>query len=692
MSGRRHGRERLSGIDAFVTEDGGSTTLAAAVAMLVSLALVFSLANAQWVSSRAADVQAVADAGALAGMNVLSGYVTTAQVLDALVLSLGLVGMLTMAIGLVVSAIPVVSSAGPPVVQAAVKVFEARSRLSRSAAQGLERLEGVLPYLMSANSLLAVRANSGDGGSYVGVAVPYPLEGSSDFGSLARDEASGKAQQAGSTSERLDELSRQAQEAKERADEALLRGWMADCGSRPNCMRERAEALAGLSGALNPDYPSVDGWDFAVPLARARAYYQARMAAESPEDGSARELARSQARLAFYRYASERLASSSVTRGPDGSVTCDLAELPRNTADVRETTLYTDASWPCTDEDGVRTLHCSPSCPGASGAPSGSASLADEESGAVSRCDTCQFDVVDVGRAPAASTSIENGFEHHWREVVLASEDYEARLAEQLEREREAKGEAERGRDLFSQALEQLGTVRVELSPPGRFGCVCVAADPRTRLAPSQLAAFAGGGAELPARVAVAGATLAPDESTSGANVLAGFFDGMVAQGGFVGGAGSALDAVMGAWGGLLASYDDGYQAFMAGANETFARLSQLGLGGVTTWLRDALSSVIELTGMAPADLTPRKPVLTNSANVMRAAGNDWYGALRGLVELGPSLSEADGPAEALAALGVFVRDATGQGSITVAEIPVPGTGRTIPLEVDLEWLTGEAA
>ena len=679
------------GVDAFIDEQRGSTTLAAAVAILVSLALVFGLANVTWVASRSADVQAVADAGALACMNVLSSYATAAQILDALVLSLGLVGMLVMAIGLVLSAIPGLNGAGPPVVSAAVKVFDARAKLSRSAAAGLQKIEKVLPYLMAANSLLAVRANASDEGSYVGIAIPYPLDSASDFGLLSTDSVADKAAGSIESSEILEELTAQAQQAKEAADEALERGWMANCGAEPNCMRERAGQLAGLSGALNPDYPTTTGWDFSVPIARARAYYQARISQEAPEGGGALELSRSCARAAFYEYALEQVGQSSFTRNEDGTVSCDLRSLPKNTDEVRQTRLYTDVVWPCTDEPDGRTIHCSLSCPGASGSPSGMASLADEESGAVRECPICQFTVTDVGRAPAASTNIENGFEHHWRDVVEASKDYEASRNEQAQREAAARQEAEKSRDLFSEALEALKVTRVELSPPGRYGCVCVVADPSTHLAPSQLATLVGSGARLPARVAVSAAVLAKDPASGGNNVLGNFFDSLVARGGFVGGAGGVLDAVMSAWGGLLVSYDSGYNAFMGAATSSFQTLAQLGLGGVSTWLKDALDSVIELTGMQPADMSAKKPVLANSGDVMARAGNDWYSAVQALVVAAPSLAGADSPQAMLAALGVFVESLTGSSTITLAEVGIPGSEATIPLEVDLGELAQAA-
>ena len=185
---------------------------------------------------------------------------------------------------------------------------------------------------------------------------------------------------------------------------------------------------------------------------------------------------------------------------------------------------------------------------------------------------------------------------------------------------------------------------------------------------------------------------LAPDASADGSGVLSGFFDGMVAQGGVIGGAGGVLDAVMGAWGGLLASYKDGYEAFVAGANDMFAKLSQVGLGKVSSWLRDALSSVIELTALEPADLTPKKPVLTNTHDVMAAAGYDAYATLSEFAGNAESFEDAGDPTPLLSALGVLVREKVSETKLTIAEIPVPGTDRTIPVEVDLGWLMDRLA
>ena len=676
------------GLDAFIDEERGSTTLAAAVAILVSLVLVFGLANASWTGSRSADVQAVADAGALAGMNALASYVTTAQVVDALVLSMGLVGLTTMAVGLVLSAVPAAGVAGPPVVSAANSVLRARASLSRSAAEGLKRLEGALPLLMAASSYAVIEANLSEEGSYVGLALPCPLESQTDFGLITQGDALEQGEAAQESSGELSELEQQASEAQASAQAALEEGWRIDCRAQPNCLRERAATLAGLSGALNPDYPSVEGWSFGVPIDRACAYYRARIAQEGPESSDPLEVTRSRARAAFYDYALEQVEASSFLQDAAGYVTCDLRELPANTDEVRGTRLYTDVVWPTTSEPAGRTIHSDAGCPGATGPSAGPGSLAEQEGGGLLECPTCQFTVVDVGRAPSASTNIENGFEYHWRAIVRASKEYEAAHNEQVEREQGAWEEAQRARDVFAEALEALKVARVELMPPGRYGCVCVVADPVTHGSPADLATLVGSGAQLPPRVAVSAAVLARDTEARGNTVLAGFFDALVAQGGLAGGAGIVLDGVLSAWGDLLLAYDDAYEAFTGVVRQALGVLRGLGGGGVASRLSDAIDEVVGLAGLEPADLSSKKPVLANSADVMARSGHDWYTVVQALVLAAPSLSAGDGVEGMLEVLGVFVETLAGVDELAVAEVSIPGTDVTIPLTIDLRWLS----
>ena len=674
------GRRPACALSAFRDDEGGFTTVAVAVALMLSLTLVFAAASAGWVASRSSEVQRVADASALAGANAVAAFSTVAQVLDACVLSLGVTGMVVYGAGLVASCVPGLTAVGAQLCTTGGQILEARRGFARSAASGLERLEAALPTLVVANSASCVAANGEDGLSYVGCALPVPLESGSDFSALLADADDAPLD---GLSERMRDASLDAQEARERADEALERGWMADCGSRPHSLHERAGALAGLPSSANPHYPSCETWGFGVPLVRARAYYAARLANERVVGSTPEELTDAACRLAFYEYALGRVRSGSWAEHPDGTVEADLPLLPRNADETRATDLYTRVAWPCTDEGGSRTLHSSLDCPGATGGPSGSASLAQLDAGAVSRCPQCQMDVGDLGRVASASTSIENGFEHHWRIIVEASEDYEAARDDLAAAEARTRELAEEGELEFERALEQLTTGRPTLRPPGAWGCVAVVARPEGTVVPTELTASFLSSAELPAGAAVSAATLAPDESTAENNVLASFFDSLSASDSVLGG---ALDGVMELWGSLLVGYGSAHGRVAEVGEGFLDRLDGVMGGSVGAWLRDQLGGVMRDLGLEPVDMRLRKPVLTNSRDVLERGGVEQASAVRDLLS---RLPDSASVADLARAVGVTPPAALGEGGLTVAELPIPGTGVSIPLSVDLTGAGG---
>lgn len=674
------GRRPACALSAFRDDEGGFTTVAVAVALMLSLTLVFAAASAGWVASRSSEVQRVADASALAGANAVAAFSTVAQVLDACVLSLGVTGMVVYGAGLVASCVPGLTAVGAQLCATGGQILEARRGFARSAASGLERLEAALPTLVVANSASCVAANGEDGLSYVGCALPVPLESGSDFSALLADADDAPLD---GLSERMRDASLDAQEARERADEALERGWMADCGSRPHSLHERAGALAGLPSSANPHYPSCETWGFGVPLVRARAYYAARLANERVVGSTPEELTDAACRRAFYEYALGRVRSGSWAEHPDGTVEADLPLLPRNADETRATDLYTRVAWPCTDEGGSRTLHSSLDCPGATGGPSSSASLAQLDAGAVSRCPQCQMDVGDLGRVASASTSIENGFEHHWRIIVEASEDYEAARDDLAATEARTRELAEEGELEFERALEQLTTGRPTLRPPGAWGCVAVVARPEGTVVPTELTASFLSSAELPAGAAVSAATLAPDESTAENNVLASFFDSLSASDSVLGG---ALDGVMELWGSLLVGYGSAHGRVAEVGEGFLDRLDGVMGGSVGAWLRDQLGGVMRDLGLEPADMRLRKPVLTNSRDVLERGGVEQASAVRDLLS---RLPDSASVADLARAVGVTPPAALGEGGLTVAELPIPGTGVSIPLSVDLTGAGG---
>lgn len=676
-SGARGG-EAPCPLSAFVRDDGGYTTVAVAVALLMSLSLVFGLATLEWASSRSADVQAVADASALAGANVVAAYSTVAQVVDACVLSMGLLGSVVCGAGLVIAAIPPLHSLSAGVFSVGRRLLDARRGFARSASEGLSRLEAALPSLIMANSASCVSANSKGGIRYMGIAVPFPQAGESDFSTL--DDGLDAAQ-AEEDARKLAEASARKQAAHERAEAAKERAWRADNVDDPHCLQSRAASLAGLAGGQNPSYPESSSWRFDFARLRSANYYLSRWEAETESGSNADELQRSCARKVFFRYAYERISEALCVESEE-LCSIDLPELPHTTAGVRETTLYTDAIWPCTMEDGVRTLHCSLGCPGAQGPYAGLASLADIDAGAAARCPICCMDSVAMGNVADASTNIPNGYEHYWRIVVEASREYQAARGEEVRAEREMQEIAERADSAFDRAMKLLSVGRPKLCPPGAYGCVSVVSRPDLTPVPSSLSNFVGA-SELPRGVAVSAAALAPDEATDGHNVLSSVFEGIAPSGG-----GLVLDLVggiTGVWGRLLVSYGSSYESVSKVTDDVLD-----GMGGVfgekvASWLRKKISTTVASAGFEPADMRLRKPVLVNSQQVLDRAGLEKVGKVRELVQALPM-----DPRELLGRCAQMVSDELGDKTFTVAELPVPGMeGTTVPLTIDLGTILG---
>lgn len=669
------------GIGTFVDDQGGYTSVAVALALLVSLSLACSLATSAWVQNRSADVQAVADATALAGANVVASYATVATTLDACVLTMGMAGLVTLGAGLVASAVPGLGAVGAGTVEAGRKVLDARQRFATSSARGLRAVEKTLPLAIAVRSA-AVAGASGQGGiDYVGCAVPFPHESQTDFSGLD-DEVD--ADELVDLSGPMSEASGRAKQAKEDADAARREGWLADCGDEPRNMCERADALASLPSAQNPHYASPETWSFGAGLRRARAYYARRAATEAPTGTSGAELTDSAARKAFYDYALAEVRAGHYVERADGTVDIDLPELPANTDEMRATRLYTDSRWPCTDEEGGRTLHSSVQCPGAVGPSSGTASLRDLEAGSAKICPECDMDATDMGKVAAASTSIDNGFEHHWRRLVRASRDYEAAKERLAEEEGKIRDLAEQGSDAFQRALDMLAVPRPQLCPPGAWGCVAVVGRGGATTSPASLARAFVDSAELPAGAAVSAATLAPDENAAGNDVLTRLFEALSEDMG--GGGAGVLGSVGRLWGSLLQGYGSAADGLSSVVDGLLSGLEGIPGGSAAAWLRNKISQIVRAAGFEPADLRLRKPVLTNSQNVFDKAGASDVATVRELVERLPS---SGSPADLARALGQQVANELGDGRFTVAELPIPGTDVTIPLTLDVGDLLG---
>ena len=159
-------------------------------------------------------------------------------------------------------------------------------------------------------------------------------------------------------------------------------------------------------------------------------------------------------------------------------------------------------------------------------------------------------------------------------------------------------------------------------------------------------------------------------------------------EGGAGSGASGVLDSVLTVWGNVLVAYGNGYDALSGAMKTSFQTLSSWGMGGISSWLKDALTDAVDLLAIKPADMSAKKPVLTNSSNILSEAGGAWYSAIRSIVS---SMSGQSGPVGLLSELTGGAISYDGQGSITLGQLEVPGTGNVRDLTIDLSWLAGAA-
>lgn len=685
---KRGGFMGRAGVDLFI-EDGAYTTLSSAVVILVVLTLLFSSTAAIWSMSRAGDTQVAADSGALAGANVVSSYHTAATVVDASILSLGLAGFATIGTGLVAILIPGAELAAGDMVDTGIEIIKTRNKFAKSASEGLQKLETALPYLVAARATQAVSAQDTDSVTYTGTALAVPRTSESDFAALKGSEISTDAIK--DTSEDLERAAEELQKASEETAKAKERAWLADCGGsdesaigKYSCMWERAGSLAKLSDIENPHYASSVTWEPQIALNRAKTYYRQRLANEKPEGSSAQMKAKSAARRAFYAYAIEEVDRAYITDGGE-QFSAYVPLLPRVPNEVRVTELYTDVAWPTSTNDGKTYLHYGTDCPVyKKGTPGGLASVADYDGH--DTCSACDFSVVTLGCALMPPSFIENGFEYHFDEFKDAMDEYVECRKKELELERQTEDEADRAGNAFDQAIKALSGERPRIAPPGRNGVVALAVSGDIS-SPDELNSSFNTAAKLGSRGAISAAVLAPDDATAQNNVLSRFFSTLEERSG---GVADVLDGVMDVWGRLLVGYGD----IQGSADELMDEMIK-GLGGgsgalgsIASWLGDTVSASMAALGLEPCDLRLRKPVLTDSANVIKSPGSDITGLSKAQDKLRSIPLGVTDPKALCEALEYQVERTISGTVFTLAEIPLPGGG-SIPLTVDVATLVG---
>lgn len=604
-------------------EDEGFSTLGMVVALLLTLSLLFTTAQVCRLTSASAAIQDVADAAALAAEDQIAEFMIVVKTCDAVALSMTLTAFAATSIGIVCLCVPATATLSAQLLSAGKKILKARDSFVDKASSGLDAFQTTLPFLAAVHAAQVSSANDGSspGHSYVALAIVSPEQGK-DIESSKSDEAREVQDEVDEDADDVKEKAQRAEDAARQANEAKLDAFDHDCGANPNyCMYERALALSSIDEADNPLFSSVDSWSFSVALSRTQAYYVARARDEHPDSQSVLDQARSEMRSRYYLYA-EKLVSEGYVREVDGSFSANLPVPPRNTEQMRKTSLYTEEAYPVTSSGESQVMHAWEGCPSAAGFGY-KGSLAQLEEGSFSTCPDCQFTVYSLGRVGEASSSIDNGFEYHYR---IVSEDASQYMEAVNRGEPDASSVKRQTEDMLSKAIDafkEAANMRIEANPPGSNGVVVLVADVASVSADEGfVSSFVRGGGSLGARAAVSGATLVADPSGEGANVISSLLDGVGDKGGaLTGGLGLLLDC----WSSMLQAYTNGSEALEEGMESALGAIPLASASGLGTWASGKLKQLLEDFSLDPINLDALKPVLVNSAYVAAADSGSFF-------------------------------------------------------------------
>lgn len=669
--------ERSTTFEKLFFKDEGFSTVGAAVALLITLSLIFSAAQVYRTHSVSADIQNVADASVLAAENEIAEFMIVARTADAVLLSLTLTGVTAYGLGIAALCTPATATLSGKLLELGEKVLEARQKFSEKAIEGLNKLQKVLPFLAAANAA----AVAGENSDYAAFTVLFPAEGKEIANNNlegVEELQDGVAQNA----ETIKEAAAEAERAAEEANKAKLKAFEADCGNNPGyCMYERASSLASLSTTENPLYNSVDTWSFEIALKRAQSYYQARHYAEAPQGSSVNERANSALRKIFYDYASKEVAKGYV-RETEDNFEAYFPLLPKNTQEMRETSLYTAILFPVTNNGGSYTMHAWEGCPRAAGYE-GKGSISHMEHGGYTQCPTCKFTAASLGKVASASTAIENGFEYHYNIVARAAADYKNALDRKRPYSEKVKAKTQGLFDLCKEVLVSANN-RIEVEPPGSLGAISfVVSTQETSSSVGFESSFVSQDAALGTRAALSAATLLEEPAGEAGNVIASLLDGFTQEGG-VGAAGIVLDC----WSGCLMAYTQGQDAVRTTIKNAIDAIPFVGASGLGTWAADAFSEAMEGLGLQPADLDALKPVLLNSEHV--ASKDEGTLAARYLQIKEQMLSYSGSSSSLFSSLVGGVKEGALEAlgdpgeelEIAILELPVGGV--SIPLTITL--------
>lgn len=349
-----------------------------------------------------------------------------------------------------------------------------------------------------------------------------------------------------------------------------------------------------------------------MALQRCKAYYPKRYQIEKPDGSSVNAQANSALRKVFYSFASKQMQQAYVHDTGD-EFDAYFPHLPKNTDEMRQTSMYTAATFPISSDN---CMHAYDGCPGCVGII-GYGSIMQMEASGMQMCPYCEFRASSLGSVASASSSISNGYEYHYAIVEKAAADYKEAKAKAAPINAKIKNFAEGVFQKIKDFITDLMNKRIYAKPPGSYGSITMVVN--TSSAPASRgfeSSFVSSDSQLGIRAAVSASTLIEEESDEGKTVLNSILDGLVDDlPGIAGATGLALNL----WSKLLQIYSGGQQAFIDAVESTLNQLPLISASGLGTWAAKKITSFLQDLGLEAANLNALKPVLINSYYVADA-------------------------------------------------------------------------
>ena len=602
-------------------DERGSTAVAVVLSIVLAVTLMALCLQSYWVKSSSTDIQAVADYGALAGADAVAKASTVIQVLDALLLSMNVVGLLlniTIVVGGIAAVVgaPVGGTALAPVLtkltQFNQKFLNVRKQAAQSAFTIAKTYNSAAPVLAVAQSWDVIRRNSAKlnpfgNVSYTGAAFPLPFEGSVTLSGYPPE---------------LSELAGTVTEASQRnrADAEKVKELEAELEkARIQCFEADVYRASGTSSVgWNPAFAGDDYLGGLLSIAGQHPPSPlSPLSIEGSDSANARLAECFQRDIRDIGQRTVEQFQTDVERTDAGGY---LSPVARSAADYLEEYQSTEVLIVPHDESERRAYHRDRACFGlisASQEPEAvalSTILGNHDHPPCSLCRPLHWSAVEWWQLKLTRFSAE------WQAQVLATLRHE-----QLRRERDgAIGDVvDRTEDAFGEIVAQargylLGG-RLTYSPPGANGFLCVVSTAPGRTAPRfTLGALTGtAGKKFGRQYALSGAKIVP---TTGQHASLEYLQALLTNTSpaVSMGMGGGVNELLGRTDGLTATTNPLWRACLGelvgrgGLKGWFSRLPW-GIGAAAERL---VGQLLALANISPPDLRQLSPVLVSAADV----------------------------------------------------------------------------